>query len=112
MNKKLVYTLAFVGLITLVLMVVGMIVNSVENESEDTEITSNIFIQSHNISSPEYSSTLDMNELRYKGEKVIWVYQIEKEIDDYTMEIIPCIELENEERYCAELTKKTLEEKE
>lgn len=67
-------------------------------------VTANIVseLKNTNYSNPPYSPTLDMNNLTYNGKKVIWVYQFSKETSEDTIKIIPCIMLENKERYCDE----------
>lgn len=70
--------------------------DDVEDINDDLFTTVNM-----SIALIEYEPTLNMSELMYKGEEVLWVYQRE-ERRGFNMKIIPCIMLKNETRYCKE----------
>ncbi len=71
--------------------------NDTLNEEEIIELITTV---NHSVLSHIYEPTLNMSELLYKGEEVDWVYQIEVPIDGYMIQIVPCIMLKNESRYC------------
>lgn len=68
----------------------------------DINWTGYLAINTSFYSTPEYSPTLDIIKLTYKGKKVAWAYQIEKQVDEYFSKTILCIKLENGKRYCEE----------